>query len=97
MSLFYVSECFLGSLGEIRTPDPLFRRQVLYPAELRAKKTLRSCSRYGLVYLIFCCKESMRYSTVGLSMRIPLTLTFIFKRYSSPPPYQPQNEGSHDT
>ena len=25
-----------GALGEIRTPDPLVRSQVLYPAELRA-------------------------------------------------------------
>src|SRR5215472_91078 len=25
-----------GTPGEIRTPDPLLRRQVLYPAELRA-------------------------------------------------------------
>ncbi len=25
----------LGALGGIRTPDPLFRRQMLYPAELR--------------------------------------------------------------
>gem|GEM_PF-4706237 len=26
-----------GTPGEIRTPDPLLRRQVLYPAELRAQ------------------------------------------------------------
>ena len=26
----------LGAPGEIRTPDPLVRSQVLYPAELRA-------------------------------------------------------------
>jgi hypothetical protein len=25
-----------GAPGEIRTPDPLLRRQMLYPAELRA-------------------------------------------------------------
>jgi hypothetical protein len=27
-----------GAPGEIRTPDPLLRRQLLYPAELRARK-----------------------------------------------------------
>jgi hypothetical protein len=26
-----------GAPGEIRTPDPLLRRQMLYPAELRAR------------------------------------------------------------
>src|ERR1700736_3544447 len=26
-----------GAPGEIRTPDPLLRRQLLYPAELRAR------------------------------------------------------------
>jgi hypothetical protein len=28
-----------GAPGEIRTPDPLVRSQMLYPAELRARKT----------------------------------------------------------
>ena len=28
---------FIGTPGEIRTPDPLVRSQVLYPAELRAQ------------------------------------------------------------
>ena len=27
----------IGAPGEIRTPDPLVRSQVLYPAELRAQ------------------------------------------------------------
>ena len=27
-----------GAPGEIRTPDPLVRSQMLYPAELRARK-----------------------------------------------------------
>ena len=27
---------YSGALGEIRTPDPLIRSQVLYPAELQA-------------------------------------------------------------
>ena len=31
-----------GTPGEIRTPDPLLRRQVLYPAELRAHALHRS-------------------------------------------------------
>ena len=29
-----------GAPGEIRTPDPLVRSQVLYPAELRAHETI---------------------------------------------------------
>ena len=31
----------LGAPEGIRTPDPLVRSQVLYPAELRAQKTLK--------------------------------------------------------
>jgi hypothetical protein len=31
-----LSGFFIGTPGEIRTPDPLVRSQVLYPAELRA-------------------------------------------------------------
>ena len=27
--------CFCGAAGGARTPDPLFRRQMLYPTELR--------------------------------------------------------------
>ena len=27
-----------GAPGETRTPDPLLRRQTLYPAELRARR-----------------------------------------------------------
>ena len=34
-----------GAPGEIRTPDPLVRSQVLYPAELRAR----------------CAEERLRY------------------------------------
>ncbi len=30
-----------GAPGEIRTPDPLVRSQVLYPAELRAHRYLK--------------------------------------------------------
>ena len=29
-----------GAPGEIRTPDPLVRSQMLYPAELRARKAV---------------------------------------------------------
>jgi hypothetical protein len=29
-----------GAPGEIRTPDPLLRRQTLYPTELRAPRLL---------------------------------------------------------
>ena len=29
--------CLFGAPEEIRTPDPLVRSQVLYPAELRAR------------------------------------------------------------
>ena len=30
----------VGTPGEIRTPDPLVRSQVLYPAELRAQSSI---------------------------------------------------------
>ena len=36
----YVSAIRNGAPGEIRTPDPLVRSQVLYPAELRARNYL---------------------------------------------------------
>lgn len=29
-----MADYLFGTLGGIRTPDPLFRRQMLYPAEL---------------------------------------------------------------
>ena len=29
---------YIGAPGEIRTPDPLVRSQVLYPTELRARE-----------------------------------------------------------
>ncbi len=32
--------CSYGAPGEIRTPDRLVRSQVLYPAELRARKAV---------------------------------------------------------
>ena len=40
---------FYGTPGEIRTPDPLVRSQVLYPAELRAQifATNYKSNRYG--------------------------------------------------
>jgi hypothetical protein len=31
-----------GAPGEIRTPDPLVRSQMLYPAELRAQKSVNT-------------------------------------------------------
>jgi len=35
-----------GAPGEIRTPDPLVRSQVLYPAELRARNSRRPNSLF---------------------------------------------------
>jgi hypothetical protein len=40
VGLMFLTGCFLaifGAPGEIRTPDPLVRSQVLYPTELRAR------------------------------------------------------------
>ena len=37
-----------GALREIRTPDPLVRSQVLYPAELWAHQV---CALYGFFWL----------------------------------------------
>jgi hypothetical protein len=40
-----------GAPGEIRTPDPLLRRQMLYPAELRARRiTLPNSALETLVF-----------------------------------------------
>ena len=38
------TQCFLesGAPGEIRTPDPVLRRHVLYPSELRARGKVAS-------------------------------------------------------
>jgi hypothetical protein len=48
-----------GAPGEIRTPDPLLRRQMLYPAELRA----HGCVRLILKYLEpFRTSKFCRYS-----------------------------------
>jgi len=38
---------FTGAPGEIRTPDPLVRSQVLYPAELRALSLLSGLLKTG--------------------------------------------------
>ena len=49
------SPCLFGAPEEIRTPDPLVRSQVLYPAELRALKERNySAAFWGAqVYLVF--------------------------------------------
>ena len=47
-SMIGLSACSAGAPGAIRTPDPLVRSQVLYPAELRAhcqSGALYGCSR----------------------------------------------------
>ena len=36
-----------GALGEIRTPDPLVRSQMLYPAELRARDIYSTANCFG--------------------------------------------------
>ena len=36
LGIIYLSPGLFGAPGEIRTPDPLVRSQVLYPTELRA-------------------------------------------------------------
>ena len=33
---------FIGAPGEIRTPDPLVRSQILYPTELRAQYAFKA-------------------------------------------------------
>ena len=44
-----------GAPGEIRTPDPLIRSQILYPAELQAHKQPRVYTRviHGFQVLLF--------------------------------------------
>ena len=71
-----------GAPGEIRTPDRLVRSQVLYPAELRARKfavfTIWSPVRHRIVSSIMAEKEgfepSMRLQTpYSLSRGAPST------------------------
>ena len=49
MSIFINTFHLIGAPGEIRTPDPLVRSQVLYPTELRAREgahpTINALSR----------------------------------------------------
>ena len=53
--------CYLyGAPGEIRTPDPLVRSQVLYPTELRAH-CLNNKYKFNPEYLI---RNSLSYSTL---------------------------------
>src|SRR6267143_1975143 len=46
-----------GAPGEIRTPDPLLRRQMLYPAELRARGRSHSDSK------AFAAVPKIKYSS----------------------------------
>ena len=39
---------FIGAPGEIRTPDPLVRSQILYPTELRAHVYITGPIIYGI-------------------------------------------------
>ncbi len=73
---------YCGAPGEIRTPDRLVRSQVLYPAELRARKfavfTIWSPVRHRIVSSIMAEKEgfepSMRLQTpYSLSRGAPST------------------------
>ena len=41
-----------GAPGETRTPDPLLRRQTLYPTELRAHKFILRDLRLGKPYFV---------------------------------------------
>jgi hypothetical protein len=51
-----------GAPGEIRTPDPLLRRQMLYPAELRARSASESDSKaFGAVPKIKSYSIGKRY------------------------------------
>lgn len=58
--------CLYGAPGEIRTPDPLVRSQVLYPTELRALNSaiirypaiMSSLLLFYSVFL-FCCVSLM--------------------------------------
>src|SRR5205823_11829666 len=42
-----------GAPGETRTPDPLLRRQTLYPAELRAHKFILRDLRLAKPYFVY--------------------------------------------
>ena len=46
---------FSGAPAGIRTPDPLLRRQLLYPAELQARKVLYVAISLKEFFLNFIC------------------------------------------
>src|SRR3974390_2618132 len=48
-----------GTPGVIRTPDPLLRRQVLYPAELRAHMTWKTVHYNQVIVLHGCDRVSI--------------------------------------
>src|SRR3981189_15026 len=50
-----------GAPGETRTPDPLLRRQTLYPAELRARRVL-------LPILEQFWRQGLSYCSLGLEI-----------------------------
>src|SRR5258708_11189838 len=56
----------LGALGEIRTPDPRIRSPMLYPAELRARKSFQWVSNGartpGLFASDFCHYIPIRHA-----------------------------------
>jgi hypothetical protein len=56
-----------GAPGEIRTPDPLVRSQMLYPAELRAREAILPKIAGGAVGCGF--RSRRREGTVGLQFR----------------------------
>jgi hypothetical protein len=49
--IFQISKNEDGAPGEIRTPDPLVRSQMLYPAELRAREKHHKPFRRNVIEL----------------------------------------------
>ena len=59
-----------GAPGEIRTPDPLVRSQVLYPAELRARY-LRTANNIELRDLVKWRRERDSNPRYGINRILP--------------------------
>ena len=97
-----------GTPGVIRTPDPLLRRQVLYPAELRAHSagdgraaaSQRACqcqkpSKHTLTYVHCAMRLSRCQSRISPSTEKPEAEHHPRSRTSAPVPPRPAASAPH--
>jgi hypothetical protein len=72
----------VGTPGVIRTPDPLLRRQVLYPAELRAQRQVPTWRRKDTNGLQIISVKPSPFSQVSHDARALSTEPRLAKRPS---------------